>query len=240
MHPPGASGDTWRVGVPMSSGRPAAEMDSSIELGRDTALLIVDMQNGFCHQKGSAELSGLDVAVHRAISPRIAELVEATRRAEIPVFWSRQEHFENDVGRLGHRILTHIQKGGYLPCLRGTWDSEIYDELAPLVIEDDVVFTKHRASCFFNTTLEPSLRMRGITTLVVAGVTTNYCVDSTIRDAYARDYDLLIVEDACAATYRDLHEATLKNAALFHGQVLPTTEVVKLLDAIPVRAAEPA
>jgi ureidoacrylate peracid hydrolase len=105
------------------------------------------------------------------------------------------------------------------------------------VRDDDVVFIKHRASCFFNTTFEASLRMRGIRTLIITGVTTNYCVDSTIRDAYARDYDLLIVEDGCATTYLDLHEAALKNAALFHGQVVPAAEVVRLLDAMPTRAS---
>jgi ureidoacrylate peracid hydrolase len=213
--------------------RSTPEALASIELGSDTALLIVDMQNGFCHVEGSAEQSGLNVSAHRAIAPRIAQLVEAARRTGIPIFWSRQVHLDDDVGRLSHRILTHIQKGGYLPCVRGTWDAEIYAELAPLVRDEDVVFVKHRASCFFNTTLELELRMRGIKALIVTGVTTNYCVDATIRDAYARDYDVVIVEDGCATTYRDLHDATLRNAALFHGQVVPTAEVIPLLKAIP-------
>lgn len=203
-----------------------------VALGRDTALLAVDMQNGFCHTNGSAARSGLDIGANRAVVPRIARLAAAARAAGIPVLWSRQEHLEGDVGRERHRIPTHIQKGGYLPCLQGTWDAEILDELRAHMGSDDVFFTKHRASCFFNTTLDSVLRMRGITTLIVTGVTTNYCVDSTIRDAYARDYDLLIVEDACGTAYPDLHEATMKTASLFHGRVLPTEEVVALLDAL--------
>jgi ureidoacrylate peracid hydrolase len=224
----------------VSAGQAGSDAAAGIELGRDTGLLIVDMQNGFCHPRGSAEQSGLDATPLRAIAPQIAELLEAVRRAALPVFWSRQEHLQDDVGRLGHRIKTHIQKGGYLPCLRGTWDAELYEELAPLARDQDVVFVKHRASCFFNTTLEPSLRMRGIKTLIVTGVTTNYCVDATVRDAYARDYDLVVVEDACASTYRDLHEATLKNSALFHGLVAPTAHVMAALDALASRTAAPA
>jgi ureidoacrylate peracid hydrolase len=77
--------------------------------------------------------------------------------------------------------------------------------------------------------LETELRALGVDTLVICGVATNYCVDATIRDAYARDYDLLVVRDACGSTWPDLHEATLRNAEIFHGAVVPTENVVEAM-----------
>jgi nicotinamidase-related amidase len=170
--------------------------------------------------------------MHGGVVANVKRLVEATCAAGLPVLWSRQEHDEDDRGRLGHRFATHTEKGGYLPCIRGTWDAEILDELRPLVRVHDTVIVKHRASCFYSTKLEVALRMGGVDTLIVAGVSTNYCVDSTIRDAYARDFDLVVVEDACGAIDRGLHEATIKNAALFHGAVVTTAIVVDALRGV--------
>jgi ureidoacrylate peracid hydrolase len=196
-----------------------------------TALLVVDMQNTFCDPGGAAAKAGLDIDALHAIIPNVRRLAEAAHAVGMTVFWSRQEHTIDDVGRLSHRIATHVQKEGFLPAVRHTWDAEIVDDLKPCIAEDDVVFTKHRASCFYNTTLEPSLRMRGIKTLIVTGVATNYCVDATIRDAYARDYDLVIVGDGCASLQNHLHAAFMENNALFHGVVLEAASVAALLEA---------
>jgi ureidoacrylate peracid hydrolase len=97
--------------------------------------------------------------------------------------------------------------------------------LAARIRPADYVFTKHRASCFYSTSLEVMLRMRAINLVVVCGVTTNYCVDSTVRDAYARDLEVVLVGDACAALDEDLHAATLRNTALLHGTVVSLDEL---------------
>jgi ureidoacrylate peracid hydrolase len=199
-----------------------------------TALVVVDMQNGFCHPKGTVGAQ-LDISEHRAIVPRIRELVQAAHDVGVPVFWSQQQHLPGDVALRRHRLSNHLQKLAYVPCLRGTWDAEILDELQPVVEPRDVLISKHRASAFYNTTLEVHLRMLGIDTLVIAGVSTSYCVDSTIRDAYARDFDLLIVEDACAAPWRDLHDAVMKNSAIFHGAVATTRQTLAALRSVATR-----
>jgi ureidoacrylate peracid hydrolase len=199
------------------------------EMASKPALLLVDMQNGFCHPKGSAGRNGYDLTAQQKVVPKVADLVDRAHDSGLQVLWSRQEHLEDDTLRTSHAFPTHIDKGGYLPCLSGTWDAEILDDLKASLGDGDIVFVKHRASCFFNTVLDIELRMRRIDTLVVAGTTTNYCVDATIRDAYARDYDLLIVEDACACSFPDLHAATMKNAAMFHGRVVSTEEALDFL-----------
>lgn len=205
-----------------------------------TALLVVDMQNGFCHREGTVGKSKLDVGVHEQVIPQIADLVQATHRAGMPVLWSRQEHTPFDVTRSRHRVDTHTAKLEYIPCLRGTWDADLLDQLKSLVAEDDLVFTKHRASCFYNTNLEVELRMRGIDTLIITGVSTNYCVDSTIRDAYARDLDLYIVEDACACPWPELHDAVMKTNAIFHGEVVSTEQALGALAAVTLEESPAA
>ncbi len=201
-----------------------------------TGLLIVDMQNGFCDPDGEFGRRGHGDPL-QSIVPSVGELVGLCRSAQIPVFWSTQEHDPADITRTNHRVQTHIAKSEHLPCLRGTWDAEIVDALKDLVEDDDYVFVKHRASCFYNTTLEVALRMRGISTLIIAGVTTNYCVDSTIRDAYARDFDLVVVRDCVAARDQALHNATLRNVELFHGLVCSLEDISHALPAAEDPAA---
>ena len=214
----------------MRNGDPAENVNVAPKLLPHSALLVIDMQNGFCHPDGSAASAGHEIAPQRSVLPRVRALVRAAHESGLPVFWSRQEHLADDVTRRDHALPTHIEKGHYLPCVRGTWDAEIISELSDLITDDDVVFVKHRASCFFNTVLELELRMRDIGMILVTGVATNYCVDATIRDAYAHDLDLFVIEDGCACSYPDLHEATMKNVELFHGRVVKTDEIVLALE----------
>jgi len=187
---------------------------------RETTLLVVDMQNGFCDPQGAMARAGVNYFPQNRIVPAVKELVSVCRRAGIHVAWSLQRHYPDDLTRKRHRIPSHLTKLGVVPCLKDTWDAELVAQLKGDVLPEDDVFEKHRSSCFYNTTLEVKLRMRGMTTLIVCGVATNYCVESTIRDAYARDYDIVVVEDCVATLWDDLHRATLRNVELFYGTVV--------------------
>jgi ureidoacrylate peracid hydrolase len=191
---------------------------------RNAALLVVDMQNGFCDREGDLGRRGQGEPL-RAVVPNVGRLVDVFHSAGFEVFWSRQEHELEDATRQNRLLESHFQKQRHLPCLRGTWDAEIEGSLAARLGSDDYVFVKHRASCFYASTLDVALRMRGIQLLVVCGVTTNYCVDSTVRDGYARDYDMIVVRDCCAALYPDLHDASLRNVDQYHGVTATLAEV---------------
>lgn len=190
------------------------------------ALLVVDMQNGYVHPNGDIGRRGQGAAL-QAVVPAVGRLVDLAHGAGLDVCWSRQEHLADDATRRVRRLQSHHHGEGrtHSPCLRGTWDAEIEGSLAARIGPSDYVFTKHRASCFYNTSLEVMLRMRAVNLLVVCGVTTNYCVDSTVRDAYARDLEVVVVGDACAALDGDLHDATLRNTALLHGKVVSLAEL---------------
>jgi len=208
--------------------QPSSEQVIDPEVLVNGGLVVIDMQNGFCHPDG-AVASRFDISGYRSVIDPIASLVASAHDAGLPIVWTRQEHVEDDAGRLGHRIPNHTTKLGYVPCLRGTWDAEILDELKPLIGDSDFVVTKNRASAFYNTQLETELRIRGIDTLFVTGVATNYCVEATIRDAYARDLDLLVIEDACGSPWPELHQATIRNVELFHGAVVSSANVLETL-----------
>lgn len=188
-----------------------------------TALVIIDMQNGFCHPEGSLA-AVMSVAETSSVVSPVRELVEAAHSAEIPVIWSHQEHVRGDRSIDRSRLDNPQAALREPPCLQGTWDAELVEELGALAA-DDIHVIKRRASAFYGTGLELELRLRGLDTVVIAGVTTSYCVDGTARDAYSRDLGVIVVGDACASPWPDLHAATLKNVATFLGTVATVAEV---------------
>lgn len=116
--------------------------------------------------------------------------------------------------------------------IRETWNTKILDELAPQ--HDDVVIPKHRYSGFFETNLDSVLRERGIMSLVFTGCTTSVCVESTLRDAFYRDYHCLLLTDCCAEPIgsdqsRTNHEASLTVIETLFGWTTHSNDFIKSL-----------
>jgi len=199
-----------------------------------TGLLVIDMQNGFASPDGTIGKAGFDISMTRAIIPNIQRLVEAAHAAQVRVFWSRQVHYPEDKTRAQRLIPGHLARGAgrSMLCARGTWDAEPIDEVQPLVGPDDEVFEKHRASCFYSSNFEARLRIHGIRMLIVTGTTASFCVDSTIREAYARDLDVIVPGDAISDTEIEATRAVLRSTERFHGFVSTTEDVLAALTAI--------
>ncbi|HYW86551.1 MAG TPA: isochorismatase family cysteine hydrolase [Chloroflexota bacterium] len=198
-----------------------------------TGLLVVDMQNGFASPVGTLGKAGMDISMTLAIIPQIQRLVAAARAAGVHVFWSRQVHYPDDKTRQQRLIPGHLARGAgrSMLCARGTWDAEIVDELAPLIRPEDDIIQKHRASCFYSTNFEAELRIHGIRLLIVSGTTSSFCVDSTIREAYARDFDVIVPADAISDTEIEATRAVLRSTERFHGFVTTTDEIVAKLES---------
>jgi ureidoacrylate peracid hydrolase len=196
---------------------------------RVTGLLVIDMQNGFCHPDSRMEKVGIGTANQRAIVPAALDLVSLAREHKIPVFFSQQIHFPEDVTRRRHRIPSHQAKQRWTPCLRGTWEVDLIDEVASIVQPEDYIVEKHRASVFFQTTLDAKLRMLGIEQLIVSGTTTAFCVETTIRDAYFRDFDVIAVRDCIADPRPHFHEDTMNKVEQFFGAVVTLDELPALI-----------
>jgi len=176
--------------------------------GQQTALLLIDLQNGFYHPD-SAMGKSVGVGDRQSTIPVIGNLVEFARSKNMSIFWSRQIHFEGDVTRKRKVLKNHMQKQKFTPCLKGTFETEFYAPFEKMLLPDDHVIEKHRASLFFDTNLSTKLRMLDIKNLVIAGCNTEFCVAHTVRDAYARDYEIVVVEDATAGIDPTHHQNCL-------------------------------
>ena len=192
-----------------------------------TALIVIDVQNDFCHPAGWAGRAGQDTSGIAAMLPRLARLIDGARAAAIPVV------FVTLVGDASTDSAAWLgadgQRGAI--CRRGTWGAELM-HVAPLPGEP--VIEKTRYGAFHNTGLEAYLRERSVDTLAFAGVSTNICVESSIREAFMRDYHVVLASD-CACAYRSAaHDATVENVSRNFGRV--TTSDVLLAEWAAVAA----
>jgi ureidoacrylate peracid hydrolase len=193
--------------------------------GRDaTALLVIDMQNGFCHPEGSFAKLDLDIAMCNAAIPGCVRLVEGARAAGVPVIFTRYVYRADyaDGGVLVQELLPALAEVKSLAS--GTWDAQLVDELQPQ--PQDSVLDKARYSAFYGTGLEPLLTSRGIRNLVVCGVTTNMCVETTARDASQRDYRTFVVRDATGELDEQRHEMALQTLGFGFGWVVDADDVL--------------
>jgi ureidoacrylate peracid hydrolase len=195
-----------------------------------TALLVVDMQNAFCHPDGTLGISGVDVQPATASIEPVRDLVEAATAADVPVIWTQQEHFPVDARRARKRLAAHTAKRKRVSALSGTWDMDFVDELKPLADNPSLVIRKHRFGSFYETRLEQVLRMLGTEALLVCGVTANACVETTLREAYLRDYDVVAITDAIAAVRPEWEPTAHAVWAQYFGILATTADVIEWLE----------
>jgi ureidoacrylate peracid hydrolase len=172
------------------------------------ALLVIDMQNAFCHPDGSfAQMDmGLEGALEAVANAAVA--VGQARRAGIPVVFTRHVYRPGRADE-GQALRRNSPDLANLEGLAATsWDAQVMDELG--CGPDDLVVDKVRFDAFQWTSLEPLLRGLGVAELVICGVITNICVESTVRSAFMRDFPVTLLADCCAAKTRRLHELSLE------------------------------
>lgn len=193
-----------------------------------TALLIVDMQHDFCHPDGAAARAGRDVTGIRQVVPGIRALLGAARRSEVLVchvgLWTLPNHRSDSGPWLAQRRSATFSAEEM--CVANTPGAEFIDALVPLPHE--FVIHKHRYSAFTGTNLHQLLRAHAIHTCVVAGASTNVCVESTLRDAFEHDYYVVVPQDATASWSSKLAEGTLENVQHRFGIVSTVAEIARL------------
>jgi nicotinamidase-related amidase len=178
-----------------------------------TALLVIDVQNDFVSPAGALGLAGLDMLALEEPLRRVEALIAAARASGVTLVFVRVvTRPETDSAAL--KLMTE-RKGQQLDtvaiCRAGTPGADYY-RVQPRAGELEIEKTLY--SAFSGTTLEQQLRARGVDTLLACGFTTECCVDSTVRDAFHRDFNVFIAADACAAYLPDLHHASLNALAL--------------------------
>ncbi len=190
------------------------------------ALVLVDVQNEFCHPDGVFGKKGCDLSLIKVMMVALQRLVDSAREKNIPiVFIQNIEDDNTDSFAWRMRPDAKEDSANEGVCRRGTWGAELY-HFVPR--EGDIRIQKNRFSGFLNTPLDAILKNRGIETLIFTGVATNICVESTARDASIRDYHVILAPDACATWYPDLQEATCKNIRLWFGKVADSKTITSL------------
>ena len=207
-----------------------------------TALLLVDMQNAFASPGGMLDLAGIDVGPASQAVENARLLADAARAAKIPVIYLVMG-YAPDQSNAGGEDSPNPRKELALCLMRerpelrgklltyGTWDFQIVDALTPH--PGELVIVKPRYSGFVGTPLDAELRSRGIRTLLMAGIASNVCVESTLRDAYFHEFWPVMVEDATMpAGAPEIQRATIYNVTTFFGWVTTVVEVAQALRAV--------
>ena len=198
------------------------------------ALLIIDMQNGFCRPEGTFGKLGMLTSPNSllAIVPAINRLRAAAHAAKIPVIFTRFE-LKADYSDAGIQLddLPLLKElSGFV---KDSWDAQVLDGLK-LDSETEIDLPKTRNTAFWKTGLEEKLRGMKVDQLIVTGVGTNVCVESTVRDAVTRDFYVKTVRDATACLTMEEHEASLRNLH-WYGGVTTTDEVCAALEELDRR-----
>jgi ureidoacrylate peracid hydrolase len=200
---------------------------------RLAALIVVDVQNDFVSPKGSAAQRGEDVGNAVAMMPNLIRLIDEGRRVGLTTVYIRTTHSEwTDTPSWIYR---KSQQSSLSTCREGTWGAELYDGISPLPSERVVI--KHRYSAFINTDLNTVLKARGIQSVLVCGVATNVCVETTARDAYMFDYYVTMIDDCSAAYEPKLHLSTLENMRRHFGLVASSNEIIKTWSGLHQKTA---
>lgn len=211
-----------------------------------TAIVLIDIQNDFCDENGIFARRGGGIEMVRAALPRMAELLAEGRKSGAMIVHI-QAQYGLKVRNVGspHAYpagnadgLSSCLSGGEFDayedsfddverelCLPGTWGERPMPGFEPQ--PGEVVVRKHRYSAFVDTRLETVLRANGIRTVVLLGVTTNGCVESTARDAAMRDFYVVVARD-CVATkdsHKPLHDGALRSLEAYFGQVVPAVDI---------------
>jgi ureidoacrylate peracid hydrolase len=177
------------------------------------ALLVIDMQKFFLDPASPTFTCG-----GLAILPTLKQLIQAFREANRPVIYTCHVHHPDciDAG-----IMEWWWKG---MCIEGSTESKVHEDITPL--PNEKVIFKHRYSAFYNTDLETVLRCLKVEDLVISGIMTNLCCESTARDAYYRDFRVFFLADSTGSINEEMHLASLLNLA-FGFAFVTTADLIK-------------
>lgn len=189
---------------------------------RHAMLVVVDMQNDFCHLEGAAGRRGRGMDFVQGMIPNLLRLIDKARERNCPIAFVRtvsNAWTDSDVW-------TEFKNPELLAGAAGTWGAEFYAGFEPL--PGELVITKHRYSAFIGTDLDLILRSKGIKSLIVTGVGTGMCVFHTLTVGFMLDYYITLVEDCAATTYGpQAHQEAVALVKKHYGLVASSAEIIQ-------------
>ena len=198
---------------------------------RTSALLILHWQNELVKPGGlvSTPLPGLLAAAGTV--QRLQNALQASRERGVQVVFVNASHRRGypEVPRIPAPLAAGLVESNAF--IRGTWGAQVIDELEPQ--EDEIEIANYSTSAFIYTELDLILRNRGITTVVLAGLATNWVVESTARDAFNRGYAVWTLADCCNSSSSEAHDYCVKNTLPMLGVVCDADDYVEALRPAP-------
>lgn len=202
-----------------------------------TALIVIDMQNDYVHRDGAVirhfrekhgSQAGADGPTHaERMVPTLQRLITGARAAQVHVIWVVTQQYS---WTATPDWKVRVGEGQADP----EWGRALYAGLKPAI--HDPIVVKHRHSCFFGTDMDLILRCLRIQTLLMTGVGTPYCVESSVRDAFARDFQVMTVSDGTATREWSEHESALQRLNTVFGRVVGTDALLRAWSSV----AQPA
>ncbi len=200
-----------------------------------TAFLVIDMQNDFCSPGGAAHKTGADLSMYADIVPKIVRFRQVCREMRVLVIHIRLVRLPDGKSDSPSWLRLRMRKARewnaddpemWKDALEGAWGAEFVSGLTPE--KGELVVTKFRSSAFRETSLDLILRSNGIRTVLVAGCTTEGCVESTVRDVGFYDYFPVVLEDCVGSDVRELHEASLLVMSAYRADVTRSDAVATI------------
>lgn len=217
------------VGVRTTNGRvPILNTLREVANPEHSALVVIDLQNDLCSPDGAYARQGRDLSMINDVIANSQCLLEAARRAHVPVVHVQMTMLPELRSMSASYLRFMMRKNNTsreTHCELGSWGAETVRDVAPR--SEEVIIQKWRSSAFVGTPLDLLLRSNGLLTVVICGIATEACVESTVRDAFNSDYYVIVAEDCVGSYRRDLHDASL---AVMRARVdvVKGTEVVGL------------
>jgi ureidoacrylate peracid hydrolase len=192
---------------------------------KETALLLIDMENDVLHEKGKGASLGVWKFAEEAETIRnTKKMVDTAKKNNIPVIYVRIAFRPDyvDVGLVQSPLWKLIKEGEVFK--EGTWGANIVDELKPEA--DDYIVTKRRLDAFYNTELETLLRGLDRRTLIICGIVTNFCVEGTVRGAADRDFNVIVLSDCTASENKEMQEFPMEKVFPMIATVTTSEELI--------------
>ncbi len=200
---------------------------------KHTALLVIDIQNDFCHDEGLLARQGRDLSLGHQMLPRLIHLLEQARKQEMEIIFTQHINSEATLSPVAieqrQRLFPGISEN---VCQEGSWGAQ-FCQIEPLPHE--LIVKKHRYSAFIDTNLNLLLRSKKIKTLVITGVATNACVESTARDGFMEDYYIVFLSDCTATPVIPDQETTLRNIDRYFGVVTTSDAVINVWRTVDMK-----
>jgi len=182
---------------------------NDILINSKSAMIIIDMQNDFCKPKGVFYSMKKDLSMVAKIIPKSINLINSLRKKGVFTIFVKQTTLKYGYSTsISQKRFREKVAGNHKYTIKDSWGHQIISDFK--IMERDIVIEKYRASAFIGTPLDLILRSNNINTLIVGGIWTNGCIESTARDAQQHDYSCIIAEDCVASNSKELHESSMK------------------------------